>query len=141
MKLPRFKLRTLLLIILVAALALEAWLWISWPTRTLSRLDELLKEGRTDAAQALIVFEPDYRLSPEDVAHILRQSHTPPVTRSLSDIFMARRTYKPLSDGVAAWVQTGTGFDHMMIDSVTIERGTIRWQWGCTLKEWNAKGH
>jgi hypothetical protein len=54
---------------------------------------------------------------------------------------MGRRRYLPVKGGVACWVQTSSGFDHVMIESVTIERGTIHWRWGCTMKEWFAQGH
>jgi hypothetical protein len=98
----------------------------------------LIAEGRRAEAESCIVFEPNYYLSPESVAHQLRQPHTPPAKRGWSDWLYARQAYEPAD--VVHWVQTDSGYDHFMLESVTVERGIIRYKWGCRFKEWTAQG-
>ena len=137
----KFRLRTLLLLVGCVALLLAAWRWVTWPERTLRELDTLIAMGNIEAAESRIVFEPNYRMSAESVAHQLHQSHTRPVKRGWRDLISARQIYRPLDDGVACWVQIGSDFDHVMLESVTVERGTIRYKWGCSLAEWTARGN
>jgi hypothetical protein len=129
----RFRLRTLLLVPVVFAVA---WWWITWPNRTLRDFNHLVASGQLDAAGRLVVFDPDYRLTPEQVAHQLRgQPHTNYATRTLSDVIFARLRYKLAAGGVVCWVQNGSKFEHRYCDSVTVERGAIKYKWGLELRE------
>jgi len=134
----KFRLRSALLLVACVAVALAVWRWIAWPDRTVRELDRLIAQGRTSAAEALIVFEPNYRYPAEKVARQLKQDHTPPLRRSWSDLLYARQVFRPQGD-VACWVQMGAKFDHVLLESVTVERGVIRYQWGRSLDEWMAE--
>jgi hypothetical protein len=133
----RFRLRTLLFLpVLFAA----CWWWITWPKRTLRALDSRIAAGQMDAARAMIVFEPDYRMTAQAVAHQLRgQPHTRLAKRTLRDLLLARQTYDLAPGGVMCWVQNGSKFEHRVCGSVTVERGVIKYQWGCTMQEWDAQ--
>jgi hypothetical protein len=130
----RFRLRTLLLLPLVFALG---WWWVTWPQRTINRLDELVAAGDLDQAASLIVFEPDYRYPPDKVAQGLQhgrgQPHTAPANRNLIDLVLGRRRFEIDKKGVAVFVNTGEKSQHMMIESVTVERGRIKYEWGLSM--------
>jgi len=132
----RFRLRTLLLLPLVFAFG---WWWMTWPQRTIDQLDALVAAGKLDQAANLIVFEPDYRYPPDKVAQALRhgrgQPHTAPANRNLIDLVLGRRRFEIDKKGVAAFVNTGEKSQHMMIESVTVERGRIKYRWGLSMND------
>jgi hypothetical protein len=129
----RYRLRTLLLLPLVFALG---WWWVTWPQRTMGHLDALVAANRLDEAAALIEFEPKYRLAPHFVAQQLGQPHIGPASRGFADLLLGRQRFEIYDKGVSCWVDTGNGFEHVMIESVTVERGRINIRWGPTMTEW-----
>jgi hypothetical protein len=133
----RFRLRTLLLLPLIFALA---WWWVTWPKRTMARLDEFVAAGSLDEAAKMIEFEPDYRYPPEQVASQLGQSGVKLARRSLIDFVFGRQRFEIYDKGVACWINTGKSFEHVMIDSVTVERGRVEYKWGLTMAEWIKQG-
>ena len=136
-RLFRFRLRTLLM--LPAVVAVGWFLW-TWPERTIRKLESLVASGKLDEAAALVEFKPDYRYPPDKLAHQLRQPQTQPATRSLLDLALGRQPFTIEKDGVACFVDTGAHFEHVMVKSVTIERGRIKYEWGQTLAELTHQG-
>ncbi|MCA9146629.1 MAG: hypothetical protein KDB05_27815 [Planctomycetales bacterium] len=129
----QFGLRTLLLSVTLVALLLFAWRWFTWPERTLRELDAQV-QNNTETIR--IRFIPDYRMSAEAVSHQLKQYHTTPKPRSVPDIFAGRQIYQPANDQVLCWVQIGSDHEHVLLESITIERGTITYRWGQRYAEW-----
>jgi hypothetical protein len=137
----RFRLRSLLLL---PALFAAGWWWVTWPERTIARLDALVAANDVTQADRLIEFEPDYRYPPEKVANGLRhglgQPHTRPARRSPIDLLLGRQRFEIDKGGLAAFVNTGQKSEHMMIESITVERGRIKYKWGVSLAEFSKQG-
>jgi len=130
-----FRLRSLLIVVAFVALVLTLGRWRTWPNRTLGEFDRLIAERRASAAEAIVVFEPEYRTSAEKVVHLLRQVQLG--ERTWSDLLFARQVYKP-AHNVICWVQMGSKLEQVLLASVTVERGVIKCQWDRSLAEWYA---
>ena len=130
----QFSLRTMLVAVTLAAILLLGWRWYTWPSRTIRELDHQVKNGLNEFD---IKFVPDYRMPIKDIAHQLKQYHTVAQPRTMSDIIAARRIYLP--DGIViCWVEIDSNFNHVLLESITIERGKITYQWGQTFWDYQA---
>ena len=133
----RFSLRTLLLMQLSFAVL---WWWTTWPSRTLREFKGLVADGRIDAAASMVVFAPNYRMTPKQVAHQLNgQRHTLSVKRTWLDVLLARQRYNVSRATLLCWVQDGSSFNHRVCKGLTVERGKIRYRWGLTGDEVHAQ--
>jgi hypothetical protein len=133
----RFRLWALLLLPLLFALG---WWWVTWPKRTLARFDALVAANKLGEAAALIQFEPNYRYPPNKVSEGLGQPHVRRAKRGLADLIVGRQPFEIYDKGVAYWVDTDAGFQHIMLESVTIQYGQIKFKWGLTIAEWIKQG-
>jgi hypothetical protein len=132
----QFSLRILLLLPVVFA---ALWWWVTWPDRTLREFRRLVAEGHHEAAASMLVFDPDYRMTVKQVAHQLNgQPHTRMTHRNLLDVLLARQRYKH-NVTLMCWVQKGSTFDHQVCEAVSVERGKLKYKWGCTMYEHDAK--
>lgn len=134
----KFSLRTLL--VLVALVAFSTW-WITWPERTRGEVERSIANGQTDVADRWIEWTPYHKIDHKIVSRDLQQWHSIAPRRSVVDLLLGRQVYYPPTDGLAYWIDTGQKFDHIMLESLTIERGKIKYKWGCTMAEWFAQGH
>jgi hypothetical protein len=130
----RFRLRTLFIACLLAAIGLWAYRWTCWPARTLEAFNTLVAQKRYEDAAARLEYEHGYLVSPDDVIHRVHvaqsvcSQYCRPQPRSLTDVIYGRQIYKVVGD-TACWVDTGKVKAHFLIESMTLERGTIRFQW------------
>jgi hypothetical protein len=132
----RFSLRVLLLLPVAFA---AMWWWVTWPGRTLQEFRRLVAEGRTDDAESMVVFDPDYRMSGEEVAHQLNsQPHTQLTHRNWLDVLVARHRFQH-NVTLICWVDKGSFWDYQVCESISVERGKIKYKWGCTMYEHHAK--
>jgi hypothetical protein len=130
----RFRLRTLFIACFLAAIGLWAYRWIQWPARTLQTFNALMEQKRYEDAAARLEYEHGYLVSPDDVIHRVHvaqevcNQYCTAQRRSLSDILYGRQVYKVVGD-TACWVDTGSVQAHFLIESMTLERGKIRYRW------------
>src|ERR1700741_4932191 len=121
----RFRLRTLLLAPLVFG---AGWWWGTWPTRTVTKLNSLVAAGESEAAESLTVFSPDVRITPATVSIDLRAPFVAPLDRTWADLLLARQRYQLMAN-FDVTVQTGYKSESRAWESVTVERGLIKYKW------------
>jgi hypothetical protein len=130
----RFRLRTLFIACFLAAIGLWAYRWLQWPDRTLKEFRDLIEQKRYEEEAARLEYEHGYVVSPDDVAHRVHvaqsvcNQYCRAQPRSLTDIIYGRQVLTVVGDA-ACWVDTGKVKAHFLIESMTLERGTIHFQW------------
>lgn len=129
----QFKLRTLFLVCLIAAAGAWLYQWSRWPARTVQDFAELIQQGKFEEAAAQLEFEDDFLVSPDDLDHRVHVArivcdNSERQRRSIADIFYGRQTYKAVGNQ-ACYVDLGRFRAHWMIESMTVERGKIRFNW------------
>lgn len=131
----QFRIRTLFVICLLAAIAICGYQWTRWPTRTLREFGTLVENEEFEQAEARLEFKPNYLVSPDDPVRRVRVTQSVctnscmPARRSLADFFYGRQTYE-LKQNTTIFVDTGYVRARFLIDSMTIERGKIRYNFG-----------
>jgi hypothetical protein len=142
----RFRLRTLFIACFLAAVGLWAYRWIQWPARTLKAFNGLVEQKRYEEAAARLEYAHGYLVSPDDLLHRVHVAHEVcnayclPQPRSMADIVYGRQVYKVVGD-TACFVDTGGVQAHFLIESMTLERGTIRYQWRGPMPRHNLRWH
>ena len=128
MKLPKWLVATLIAVSVLAPAIIIGWWWITWPDRTLREFIELVDQGKLDQADDLMAFEPGWRITPQAMCHAFRQSALHRPARAVADIVCARQRFTYDDDWIF-WVMTDTGFRHVPLESLAVERGKIRCCW------------
>jgi hypothetical protein len=106
----------------------------------LQEFKSLVANGRTDAAASLVTFAPDYRMTPNGVAHQLSgQPHTILVRRNWLDLLLARQRYNVSGTPLMCWVQDGSSFHHRLCAGLKVERGKIKYEWGPKMAEFHSQ--
>jgi hypothetical protein len=129
-----FRLRTLFLACFLAAVGMWVYRWTQWPDRTLQAFNALIEQKRYEDAAARLEYENGYVVSPDDLVHRVHvaqavcSQYCRAQPRSLADIFYGRQVYKVVGD-TACFVDTGKLQAHFLIDSMILQRGTIRYKW------------
>jgi hypothetical protein len=124
MKLPRWIVVVMLCAALIMATVVPAYWWLSWPGKTMAELVSLVEQGRMEEANGLLVFDPDWTIAADSLNHMLRQSYISRPERTFQDVLLGRKRYLPIED-VAVWAATDEGRRHVLLESVTVERGRI----------------
>jgi hypothetical protein len=130
----QFRLRTLFIVCALAAIGVWVYRWVQWPSRTLQEFGDLIEQKRYEGAAARLEFEHGYLVSPGDlvhrvhVAHSVVNYHCQPRGRSVSDLIDGRQVYDVVGNQ-ACFVDTGSVNAHFLIESITLERGKIRFHW------------
>jgi hypothetical protein len=129
----QFRLRTLFLVCLIAAAGVWLYQWTRWPARTVQDFADLIQREQYEEAAARLEYENDFLVSPDDVVHRVHVArivcdNCEPQWRSLADIIYGRQTYKAVGNQ-ACFVDLGKFQAHWLIDSMTVERGKIRFHW------------
>jgi hypothetical protein len=144
----QFRLRTLFVFCTLAAIGVWVFRWVQWPARTLQEFGALIEQKRYEEA-ARLEYEHGYLISPGDlvhrvhVAHSVCNYHCQPRGRSISDLIDGRQVYEVVGNQ-ACFVDTGSIKAHFLIESVTLERGKMRFHWrgpmpGANLRYENGK--
>jgi hypothetical protein len=130
----QFRLRTLFIVCALAAIGVWVYRWVQWPARTLEEFGALIEHQRYEAAAARLEFEHGYLVSPGDlvhrvhVAHSVVSNHCQPRRRSISDLIDGVQVYDVVGNQ-ACFVDAGSVRAHFLIESITLERGKIRFHW------------
>lgn len=129
----QFRLRTLFLVCFLTAVGVWLFQWTRWPARTLQEFNDLVQQERYEEAAARLEYENDFLVSPDDLVHrviVARNvcSDGKPEWRSLADFIYGRQTYRVVGNQ-ACFVDVGKFRAHWLIESMTLERGKIRFNW------------